>query len=352
MGAAPDGVARFFARRHTLPAGSGTVALAVTLEAAGARGRRVLIPALSCPNVAVAVVAAGATPVTVDMDPSTWDMSLSALERALEVGAAAVVAIDPFGYPAAIGAIAERARARGCVVVEDACQAYGGSDGGVPLGGRGDAAVVSFGYAKPLELGGGGLVLTDDDDLASRVGARLDSPAFSRLPALKNRFAVKFMLRDRYDRMLRWDARAGLLRYRFPPRLLDVLGARFEAWRGDIDTVRAHLDRVRALVPLLPGVAPLDWDATQWLPWRYSFRMPSASDRDALVAAMARHGIRVSRLYRPVSELFDVGGEADAAAARRLADETVNLACRTTPADTRSLAGRLERLVEEVGRRG
>lgn len=347
MPSVPGSVVRFFGRRHAIPAGSGTVGLAVALRAVPVEGRRVLIPAASCPNVAVSVVAAGGVPVLVDMSASTYDFSLEALAGALAPGAAAVVAIDAFGYPGAFAAVARLARDAGCVVVEDACQAYGGYHEGKPLGARGDVSVVSFGYAKPLELRGGGLVLTDDDALAARMRRIMASPRFRLLPSMKNRFVLRFMFRDDYGRMLAWQRRFGLLEYTFPPRLLRRLEERFDRWAQGLPDVRGHLDRVRESVRRLPGVVPFEYEGGDWLPWRYSFKVPEPNERAALIDLLARRGIRTSRLYRPVNELIDAGTAGSIDAARALADATVNLVYRTEADDTRALAGRLERLVEQ-----
>lgn len=352
MRAAPGNVARFFGRRHTLPVGSGTVGLIVALSAVPVRGRRVLIPALACPNVAVAVWAAGGVPVLVEMSEATYDVSVEALASALGQDAAAVVAIDAFGYPSALEAVTALARRAGCVVVEDACQAYGGYDGGVPLGARGDVSVVSFGYAKPLELRGGGLVMTDDDALAGRIRAAVSSRRFRVLPSLKNRLALGLMVKERYRRMVEWQRRAGLLEYDFPPRLLARLESRFDVWTEQLDTMRRDLERARECLHRLPGVVPFEYRAGEWLPWRYSVRVPDGRERDSLVRRLARHGIRTTRLYRPVTEVIEAEVAGSIAGARELSEVTVNLTYRTEPAQTRALAERLDVVVGQGDDRG
>ncbi len=340
----PDNIRAWFGADHCQPVGSGTVGLSLALRAAGVQGRRVLIPALACPNVAVSVLAAAGMPVMVDMSAETYDFSLSALASALDERVAAIVAIDAFGRPADIDIIRTLELPKRCVVVEDACQAYGGRVGGVPLGARGDVGVVSFGYAKPLELAGGGLVITGDAHLAGAMGRLASQRPYGLFPGVKNRMALKLMLKNDYNAMVAWDTRFGLLKYRFPSGILKCLGERFEQWVAGLEHVSATIHQARAIIDNLPGVVPFADCGDQWLPWRYSFRVPDTAARQSLLARFADLGVRTTRLYRPLDEFLDVDIAGDVSAARTLADETVNIVYRTTRADTDGLIHKLARI--------
>ena len=344
MTGVPGNVSDWFGAAHCLPVGSGTVGLTLVLQAAGGRGRRVLIPALACPNVAVAVLAAGAIPVLVDMEPKTYDFAELSLKRALDDRVAAIIAIDTFGRPANITAIEGLSLPDDCLIIEDACQAYGGAVEGMRLGTRGHVGVVSFGYAKPLDLMGGGLVTTYDDCLANKIRVIMENRAYQMFPALKNRFALKLMMENNYQSMVDRNSYHGLLKYQFPKRILGRLGQSFERWLDELEQTAFNIGRVRTLVDTLPGVKSFHSDADGWLAWRYSVRVPDADAREALLKQLINYGIHSTQLYRPVDEFLDVELSGDIKAARSLAVETINIAYRMTQKDTSLLVEKLELL--------
>lgn len=341
----------FFGCRHVIPVGSGTAGLALLLEAAGARDKRVLLPALACPNVAVAALVAGAKPCLVDVDSATYNLSPAAVEAAIGPDVAAIVAIDSFGYPADIDSLREIAAPFGVPVIDDACQAYGGFANGRAIGAGGDAGVISFGYAKPVDLWGGGLVLTDSEALAASVETRMRELSFRLLPGLKNRVAVKLMLKDRYSRMVEWGRRLSLLEYQFPSREAGRLPARWRAFVSELESLRASVARAAGLIGKLPGVAPFDYEGDEWLPWRYSFKCKDEGRRATLERDLAGAGIRTTRLYRPVSDFLDVPAADELPAAHELARTTINIACRTTIAEIDLVTERLGSLARKAGNR-
>jgi hypothetical protein len=344
-------VARYFGCEHAVPVGSGTVGLTLLLGDLGAAGRRVAIPSLACPNVAVAVRAAGAIPLAVDMDERTYDISLDALRLALDETVVAVVAVDAFGYPSDIDGIRAVARPWKCAVIEDACQAYGGRAGGAVVGGRGDAGVISFGYAKPLELGGGGFVLTNDDAAAMRMRAATASRAYRTLSGLKNRVATRLMLKDRYGYMIRGERRWGLLRYDFPRRHLDALERTWDGWLAILDDVRWRLHEAGGLLASLAQVESFAYAGREWLPWRYSFKVAAGADVASLRSALSTYGVRTSRLYRPVAEHVDAEVRSPLAAAATLAERTLNLFHRTTSEEAARLRDGVARAVAAMEKR-
>lgn len=344
----PDSIRAWFGADHCELVGSGTVGLSLALRAAGVQGRRVLIPALACPNVAVSVLAAAGVPVMVDMSPDTYDFSLPALEKALDERVAAIIAIDAFGRPADINSIRMLTLPPRCVVVEDACQAYGGRAGNAPLGARGHVGVVSFGYAKPLELMGGGLVITGDDKLAEAMRRLAAQRTYGFIPGVKNRMALKLMRNNDYNTMVGRDLRFGLLKYRFPRGIIRRLEAHFDRWVASLEEVSATIHRARLIIDGLPGVVPFTACGDQWLPWRYSFRVPDRAVRESLLARFTEFSIRTTRLYRPVDEFLDVEVAGDVSAVRALADETVNIVYRTTRGETDQLIDKLVRLEDSI----
>ena len=119
----------------------------------------------------------GATPVLVDIDARTFNMSPDALEEAVsrtvregKLVPKVVIPVDLFGLPAAHDAIRKIADEYGMLVLEDAAQGFGGSVAGRLTGSFGDVSATSFFPAKPLGCyGDGGAIFTDDDALAARL---------------------------------------------------------------------------------------------------------------------------------------------------------------------------------------
>lgn len=117
-----------------------------------------------------AVELAGARPVLVDVDRETCTLDPTLVERAVTSRTRAIVPVHLYGAPVEMSPILEVARRRGLRVVEDCAQAHGAGYGGHRLGGLGDLGCFSFYPTKNLgALGDGGMITTNDDELAARV---------------------------------------------------------------------------------------------------------------------------------------------------------------------------------------
>jgi perosamine synthetase len=170
---------------HGVAVSSGTAALEVAMLALGiGPGDEVVCPALTIISCARAIVLAGAVPVLVDVDPSTWCLDPAEVEARVGRRTRAILGVHAFGRPydhAAIDAIARRHR---LLVIEDAAQAHGatvqaGADA-LPCGGLGDTSAFSFFANKALTTGEGGMLLARDGAVADR--ARQVSNLFFRGP--------------------------------------------------------------------------------------------------------------------------------------------------------------------------
>jgi perosamine synthetase len=155
---------------HAVACANGTAALHVALLALGiGPGDEVVCPTLTYVAAANAIRYCGATPVLVDADPETWTMSTDAVAEALTDATRAVMVVHLYGHPADVGAIRDLTASRGIVLVEDAAEALGATYRGRPAGGLGDVATFSFYGNKTITTGEGGVVVTDDGDLARLV---------------------------------------------------------------------------------------------------------------------------------------------------------------------------------------
>lgn len=150
---------------------NGTDAIELTLRGMGiGQGDEVLVPANTFVATAEAVVATGASPVFVDVDPGSLLISESSVLAAISSRTAAVIVVHLYGHVADVGSITEIARRHGLAVIEDAAQAHGARFGEARVGSLGHAAAFSFYPGKNLgALGDGGAVTTDDQGLARRI---------------------------------------------------------------------------------------------------------------------------------------------------------------------------------------
>ena len=157
---------------HALGVANGTEALELALRAVGVGpGDLVATVAHTVTATATAIIETGATPIFVDIDPTTMVMCPHALAACLKNTAVkAVIPVHLYGQPADMPAICELARTHGAGVVEDCAQSTGASIGGRKTGAWGDAAAFSFYPTKNLgAIGDGGAVTTGNEAIAQRL---------------------------------------------------------------------------------------------------------------------------------------------------------------------------------------
>jgi perosamine synthetase len=166
-------VARFCGSRHAVAVSSGTAGLHLAVRALGlGPGDEVITTPFSFVASANALVYEGARPVFVDIDPSSLGLDPARVEDALSPRTRALLVVHVFGRPAPMGELLEIAARRGLPVIEDACEAIGGRYGDRHLGTLGRLGVYSFYPNKQITTAEGGVVVTDDSELAGRL-ARL-----------------------------------------------------------------------------------------------------------------------------------------------------------------------------------
>lgn len=153
--------------RYGIAVCNGTVAIHLALVALGVgSGDKVIIPDFTMIATAAAVVYTGAVPVFVDVEPSTWNIDPARIEEKITVRTKAVMPVSIFGNPCDMDPIREIARRHNLHVIEDAAEAHGAEYKGKKTGALADITAFSFFANKNLTTGEGGMVLTDDKELA------------------------------------------------------------------------------------------------------------------------------------------------------------------------------------------
>ena len=171
-------LAEYVGVKHCIACGNGTDALELAERAYNiGNGDAVFVPDFTFFSTAETVADLGATPVFVDVEADSFNMSPKALEEEIEKVIAkgelkpkAVVPVDLFGQPANFEAIFEIAKKYELIVIEDGAQGFGGRIGEKRACSFGDIAITSFFPAKPLGCyGDGGAVFTNDDEIADTI---------------------------------------------------------------------------------------------------------------------------------------------------------------------------------------
>ncbi len=189
--------------RHALATTSCTAALHLAVLALElGPDDQVVVPAFTWVTSAYAAEYVGAEVVFADIDPVTFNLDPKALQAALTPRTRAVVVVHLFGRPAPMDEILAVTRPRGIRVIEDAACAVGTTYRGRPVGAIGDLGCFSFHPRKVITTGEGGMVTTDDDELAQKVrifrnhGASGPAPGEPQGPWTMSRFEhVGFNLR-------------------------------------------------------------------------------------------------------------------------------------------------------------
>lgn len=159
--------ARFVGARHAVAVSSGTAGLHLAIRAAGVRdGDEVITSPFSFVATANVVAYERATPVFVDIDPVTFNITPDAARAAVTDRTSALLPVHIFGYPADIPGFEQL----DLPIVEDACQALGARHAdGTPVGARGHMAIFGFYPNKQLTTGEGGMITLGDPELVVRL---------------------------------------------------------------------------------------------------------------------------------------------------------------------------------------
>ena len=173
-------LANYVGVKHVISCANGTYALQLSLMALGiGPGDAVIVPTFTFFASAEAISFVGATPVFVDIDPYSFNISCELLEDTIrkveslsDLTLKAIMGVDLFGQPADYKTISSIAQKYNLRVIEDAAQGFGGSLNGKIVGSFGDIATTSFFPAKPLGCyGDGGAIFTNNDDYAELLSS-------------------------------------------------------------------------------------------------------------------------------------------------------------------------------------
>ena len=156
-------------REYGIAVSNGTAALEVAVQALEIKkGDEVIMPAFTIISCAMAVTKVGAIPVLVDSDLHTWNMNTGEIEAKITSRTKAILIVHLYGLPVEVDKVIALAKKHNLKVIEDAAEMHGQTYNGKPCGSFGDISIFSFYSNKHITTGEGGMVVTNDEELAER----------------------------------------------------------------------------------------------------------------------------------------------------------------------------------------
>jgi perosamine synthetase len=156
-------------RKYGIAVCNGSMALDAAVVASGIQpGDEVILPTFTIISCAAAIARAGAIPVVVDCHPDTWNIEAAQVKAKITAKTKAIMLVHIYGLPVDLEPILALAQQYGLQVIEDAAEMHGQTYKGAPCGSFGDISTFSFYPNKHVTTGEGGMIVTDDLNLAER----------------------------------------------------------------------------------------------------------------------------------------------------------------------------------------
>lgn len=303
-------IAATLGQEHLMVTARGTSALWLALTVLNPERRGVLVPANVCEVVIAAIHYAGLEPIYVDVDPIVGNLDIPRLDLCSSPTAGVLIAVHNFGSPLPMQAICDWARARDIFVIEDACNALGVITQGRPVGTWGDAALYSFGMAKIVNVGSGGVLAARDPSFLQEC-RRLETTLEEWDQSLKSRdTAFQSCLRTlRQYPELKEPAIYRALYQSYRPALVaraasgtaDIIAEGLGNLPTNLDIRRRRAEHYREQLAH-PAITHCPVQVGE-VCWRYICHLP-AHLRDGAVSFLRSQSLPISTWYPAVDRLF------------------------------------------------
>ena len=274
--------AKWLGVKHAIAVSNGTVALHLALLALGiGPGDEVIVPDLTFASPANMVILTGARPVFVDVTREYWCIDPKDFRRKITGKTKAVIVVHLYGHPADMDEVLEIARENNIYVIEDCAEAHGAEYRGRKVGTFGDIATFSFYANKIITTGEGGMVVTNDDELADKMRLMRDH-------GMRPRY-WHIVLGFNY-RMTGLQAAVGLAQLRKIDRLLERkrrIARIYEEILSDVPGIELH--------------PKMSWANPSY--WLYSILIDEEKcglSRDKLMEELEKRGIETRRFFYPL----------------------------------------------------
>lgn len=164
-----QGMADYVGRKFGIAVSNGTAALETAVQSLKLeKGSEVILPSFTIISCAQAIIKAGLTPIVVDCNPYDWNMDVTLVEDKITSKTKAIMAVHIYGLPVDMDPILYLADKYNLKVIEDAAEVHGQTYKDKKCGSFGDISIFSFYPNKHITCGEGGMILTDNTDIAAR----------------------------------------------------------------------------------------------------------------------------------------------------------------------------------------
>lgn len=164
-----NGIATYLNRKHAIAVSNGTVAIDIAIDALDLKiGDEIIMPTFTIISCVSGLIKKGCIPVFVDQEPDTWNMNVDQIESKITSRTKAIMVVHIYGLPVEMNKVLEIATKYNLKIIEDAAEMHGQEYLGKKCGSFGDISTLSFYPNKHITTGEGGMVLTDNDELANK----------------------------------------------------------------------------------------------------------------------------------------------------------------------------------------
>ena len=275
--------AKYHDAKYAMACANGTAAIEVSLKALGiGPGDEVIVPPYTFITTATSVFHVNAVPVFTDIDPETYNMDPARIEEAITEKTKAIIPVHFAGQPCDMDRIMDIAQRHNLYVIEDCAHAHGSQWRDKKAGSMGDLGAFSFQSSKTMTAGEGGIIITNNEELAKRCHSLI--------------WIGREVGRPWYEfKRLGWNY-----------RLTDFQGAILRAQLSRVEEqVEKRMENARYLTKKLqdiPGIKPIKWDerATKNSFYLYMFRFDPkvwGISRVQFQEALAAEGVDVFNSY-------------------------------------------------------
>ena len=300
--------------RRAVSVSSGTAALHLSLHALGiCAGDEVIVPTFTFVATVNAVIQTGAKPIFADCDPDSWVIGPDNIEPCITGQTRAIVVAHLYGAVCDVAAIQRMADRHGLLLIEDCAQAIGSTSQDRHVGRRGRVGTFSFYGNKTITAGEGGMIVTDDDDLAVRLRSlRNHAPSEDR----------------RY-----WHTEPG-----FNYKMTNLSAAIGLAQIERLDATVARKRQIAKAYRNGLGGLPLTFQkcnpAAESAEWLFSLLLPSNIDRGEILNAMLDDGVEARPVFCCVHEMPPHSGGQRHPNAKRISQSGISLPSYPSLSDT------------------
>jgi len=331
-------VAQRAGRKHAVGVNSGTSGLHLCVRALKiGDGDEVITTPFSFVATTNCLLFERAKPVFVDIDPDSYNMDPSAAAAAVTSRTMALLPVEVFGNTAHFDRYEQIAEERGLAMIEDCCEALGGSLAGRPAGSFGDCGVFAFYPNKQITTGEGGMIVTDSQEVRDFCVSLRNQGRATEAWLSHARLGYNYRLSEIH-------AAVGEVQM----RRLDEMLAKRRRIAGLYDQVLAEIEDVH--LPPMAERATASW-------FVYVIRLADGftqADRDAIIAHLRRDGVGCSNYFVPihtqpyVMEMLGTG-PGDFPITERIAERTIALpfSANLTAADVQFVADRLSKAIKK-----